>query len=247
MGRRSTTWPGYFSKLPDKKLAHHYHAASAVLWMVLASLQSWSIHHKRIALHRTCGLATFVLFPFFMMAGIWVIHVEATTLAGDFTSIDGQQIAQFGFFDPLANGAFALLFYLGLKHRRHVQLHGRYMLATLLFVVSPIVFRLMTMFVPSFRPTEMFSYAMASGNIVALLIALHMYRKAPEHGLPFLVAAAFIAAQLITFDTLGRIPAWAPVLASVSRIDLSGVLVGTVLLSLLVVWRGWQAGTRAAV
>jgi hypothetical protein len=25
-------WPGYFSKLPDKELAHHYHAASAVLW-----------------------------------------------------------------------------------------------------------------------------------------------------------------------------------------------------------------------
>src|SRR3954454_17388626 len=60
-------WPGYFSKLPDKKLAHHYHAASAVLWMLLAIAQSWTIHHERIALHRKAGLAIFVLFPFFMI------------------------------------------------------------------------------------------------------------------------------------------------------------------------------------
>src|SRR5215211_6783064 len=37
-------WPGYFSKLPVKKLAHHYHAASAVLWMILAIGQSWTAH-----------------------------------------------------------------------------------------------------------------------------------------------------------------------------------------------------------
>ena len=106
-------WPGYFSQLPVKKVAHHYHAASAVLWMLLAIAQSWTIHHNRIALHRKLGLAIFVLFPFFMIAGMWVIHVEAATLAGDFTSLEGQQIAQFGFFDPLANIAFALLFYGG--------------------------------------------------------------------------------------------------------------------------------------
>ena len=237
-------WPGYFSRLPDKKIAHHYHAASAVLWMLLAIAQSWTIHHQRIALHRKLGLAIFVLFPFFLIAGLWVIHVEALTLAGDFTSIEGQQIAQFGFFDPLANIAFAVLFYLGLKHRAHVQLHARYMLATLLFVISPIVFRLLPMAIPALRADENFSYAMAGGNLTALAIALFLWWRAPRHGRPWLIAAGFIAAQAITFDTLGRIPDWAPIFASVSTVNLPLLLVLTGIVSLGIAWQGWVSGAR---
>lgn len=237
-------WPGYFSKLPVKKLAHHYHAASAVLWMVLAMMQSWTAHHNRLALHRKTGLSIFLLFPFFLVAGMWVIHVEAATLAGDFSSVDGQQIAQFGFFDPLANIAFALLFWAGLKDRHNVQLHARYMLATLLFVISPVGFRLLPMLIPSLRPEENFSYAMAGGNLIALAVALYLFRQAPRHGRPFLIAAGFIAAQGITFETLGRIPAWAPMFASVSNLNLPFLLFLTGIVSAGIAWHGWIAGAR---
>jgi hypothetical protein len=237
-------WPGYFSKLPVKKLAHHYHAASAVLWMILAIVQSWTVHHDRIALHRKIGPAIFVLFPFFMIAGVWVIHVEATTLAGDFTSLEGQQIAQFGFFDPLANIAFAVLFHAGLKHRYKVNLHARYMLATVLFVISPVGFRLLAILVPFLGSDENFSYAMAGGNLIALAVAVYLYRQSPQHGRPFLIAAGFIATQAITYETLGRIPAWAPIFASVSAINLPLLLVLTGIASLGIAWHGWAAGAR---
>jgi hypothetical protein len=237
-------WPGYFSKLPHKKLAHHYHAASAVLWMILAIVQSWTIHHRQLALHRKAALATFALFPFFLIAGIWVIHVEATTVAGDLTSVEGRQLAQFGFFDPLANIAFALLFWGGLKHRDKVHLHARYMLGALLFVVSPIGFRLLPMLIPPLRPDENFSYAMAGGNLIALIIALYLYRQAPEHGRPFLIAAGFIAAQEIAFETLGRIPAWAPMFGSVSQINLPLMLILSGAAGLAIAWHGWLTGAR---
>ena len=237
-------WPGYFSKLPDKKLAHHYHAASSVLWMVLAIAQSWTAHHDRLALHRKTGLAIFALFPFFLVAGMWVIHVEATTLAGDMTSVEGMQTAQFGFFDPLANVAFALLFWAGLKYRYKVHLHARYMLATLLFVIAPIGFRLLPMMIPVLRPEENFSYAMAGGNLIGLAIALFLYRQAPKHGRPYLIAAGFIAAQAITFETLGRIPAWAPMFASLSTVNLPFLLILTGIASVGIAWHGWVAGAR---
>ena len=237
-------WPDYFAKLPLKKLAHHYHAASAVLWMVLAIAQSWTIHHERIDLHRKIGLAVFALFPFFMIAGMWVIHVEATTLAGDFASIEGQQIAQFGFFDPLANAGFAFCFWAGLKYRHKVQLHARYMLATLLFVISPIGFRILPMLIPIMRPDENFSYAMAGGNLIALVTALWLYRQAPKHGQPFLIATGFIAAQAITYETLGRVPSWGPMFASVSNLNLQLLLVLTGIASLGIAWHGWVSGAR---
>ena len=162
-------------------------------------------------------------------------------LVGD---VEGQTIAQFGFFDPLANIAFAVLFYLGLKHRAQVQLHARYMLATLLFVISPIVFRLLPMAIPALRAHENFSRAMAGGNLVALAIALWLWRRAPKHGRPFLIAAGFIAAQAITFDTLGRIPDWAPIFASVSTVNLPLLLVLTGIVSLGIAWQGWVSGAR---
>ena len=237
-------WPGYFSRLPDKKIAHHYHAASSVLWMVLAIAQSWTAHHYQLALHRKIGLAIFVLFPFFLAAGMWVIHVEAGTVAGDLTSLEGRQLAQFGFFDPLANIAFALLFWAGLKYRYKVQLHARYMLATLLFVVAPIGFRLLPMLIPFLRPEENFSYAMAGGNLIALVVALCLYYQAPKNGRPFLIAAGFIVAQEIAFETLGRIPAWAPVFGSVSDLNLPFLLILTGIASVGIAWHGWVAGAR---
>ena len=237
-------WPGYFSKLPDKKLAHHYHAVSAVLWMILAIVQSWTVHHNQLALHRKTALSIFLLFPFFLVAGMWVIHVEATTLAGDFASLEGKVVAQFGFFDPLANIAFALLFWAGLKHRYQVQLHARYMLATLLFVIAPIGFRLLAMLIPFLRSEENFSYAMAGGNLIALAVAIGLYLQSPKHGRPFLIAAGFIIAQEITFETLGRIPAWAPMFASVSYLNLPFLLLLTAIASAGIAWHGWVAGAR---
>ena len=237
-------WPGYFSKLPEKKLAHHYHAASAVLWMLLAIAQSWTIHHDRMALHRKIGLAIFLLFPFFLIAGMWVIHVEAATLSGDFTSVEGRQIAQFGFFDPLANIGFAVMFDLGLKYRHKMQLHARYMLGTLLFVIAPVGFRLLAHTSPFLGRDENFSYDMAGGNLIALAVALWLYRKSPTNGRPWLIAAGFIAAQAITYETLGRIPAWAPVFASVSNVSLPLLLVLTGIAGVGIAWHGWVSGTR---
>ncbi|MDP9422725.1 MAG: hypothetical protein M3Q19_07820 [Pseudomonadota bacterium] len=242
-------WPSYLGNLPAGKMAWHFHAASAVLWTVLAIVQSWTIHHDRIALHRQTGLAFFLLFPLFVVAGIWVIHVEATTLAGGLNDPDNKELAQFGFFDVLANLGFALLFWGGLKYRHKVHLHARYMLATLLFVVAPIVFRLLPTFIPFFRSgtpetAHRFSYAMGVGNGVAVAIALYLYSRAPKHGRPFLLAAGIIAAQEVLFETLGRLPAWAPVFARVADVNLPFLLTLTGIVSLGIAWHGWVSGAR---
>lgn len=250
-------WPGYFSKLSTHSQAHHWHAAGAVAWTVLAIVQSWTVHNDRLALHRKTGLATFALFPLFLVGGMWVIHVEATTLAAALGSPaamadpDTSQIAQFGFFDPLANIGFAMLFWGGLRYRHKVQLHARYMLASLLFVIAPIGFRLLSRYVPAFNSDTpqtawRFSFAMGGGNLIAFVIALYLYSLAPKHGRPLLLAAGIIAAQEITYETLGRLPAWAGMFASFSALNLPFLLVVTALASVGIAWHGWLAGARPA-
>lgn len=241
-------WPSYLSQLSGALLAHHAHAASAVLWTVLAALQAWSIHHGRWSLHRGAGLAVFALFPFFMTAGMWVIHVEATTLSNGLTDPENVVIAQFGFFDPLANIGYAVMFWGGLAFRRKVQLHARYMLGTVMFVVAPVFWRLLRGYVPGFGEDEMvFDYPFALGNLGALAIAIALYWHAPKHGRPFLIVAGFIVAQAIPFLTVGKLPEWAPIFASVAKLDLLFFLVLTGMASIIISWHGWVAGSRPKV
>jgi hypothetical protein len=238
-------WPTYLSNLPEANLAHHYHAGSAVLWTLLAALQSWTIHHDRLALHRAAGLAVFILFPFFLVAGAWVVHVEAVTLAGGLTDPDNLAIAQFGFFDPLANIGFAILFWGGLRYRYKVHLHARYMLGTVMFVVAPIFWRLLENYVPMFHESVMpFDVPFAVGNVGALAIALALYWQAPKHARPWLLVAGIIAAQTILFLTVGKLPAWAPIFASVGGLNLPVLLLVTGIVALGIAWHGWVAGAR---
>ncbi len=237
-------WPTYLSDLPNANPAHHWHAGSSVLWTLLAALQGWTIHHDRWALHRTAGLAVFLLFPFFLVAGLWVIHVETTTLAAGLTDPDNLDLAQFGFFDPLANIGFAILFWGGLRYRYKVQLHARYMLGTVMFVVAPVFWRLLENYVPMFADDSAFDMAFALGNLGAMAIALALYWQAPKHGRPWLIVASIIAAQTILFLTVGKLPAWAPVFASIARVDLPLLLGLTAIVSLGIAWHGWIAGAR---
>lgn len=238
-------WPTYLSDLPNANPAHHWHAGSSVAWTLLAALQSWTIFHNRWALHRSAGLATFLLFPFFLVAGMWVIHVETVTLAGGLSDPDNLAIAQFGFFDPLANIGFAILFWGGLRYRHKVHLHARFMLGTLMFVVAPVFWRLLENYVPMFGEDAVpFDVPFAIGNAAACAIALVLYWKAPRQGRPWLLIAGIIAAQAFLFLTVGRLPAWAPVFASVARLDLQWLLISTAVISFGIAWHGWIAGAR---
>jgi hypothetical protein len=238
-------WPSYLSVLPEANPAHHFHAGSSVLWTLLAALQSWSIHRDRFALHRTAGLAVFALFPFFLVAGVWVIHVETVTLAAGLSDPDNLTLAQFGFFDPLANIGFAILFWGGLRYRYKVQLHARYMLGTVMFVVAPVIWRLLRNYAPGFGPAQVpFDIPFAVGNAAACGIAILLYRQSPTHGRPWLLVAAIIAAQAILFLTVGRLPGWAPVFASSAGLSLPLVLVATAIVSFGIAWHAWVAGAR---
>jgi len=218
-----------------------------MLWVVLVIVQSWAIHNSKRAFHRTFGLASFAAFPLFLVGGVMAIYAETVTLAKDVSDPGNFQIAQFGTFDPLANIGFALLFYLGLKHRRNVQLHSRYMVSTTMFLVAPIVWRLLQANIAFFasdtpETAYRFSYAMLAGNTVAVLIAAYIYRQTPKYGQPFLIAGGFIFAQEVLFETLGRMDGFGLLFSRFSLLPETGVILATLVASLAICWLGWTAG-----
>ena len=235
-------WPSYVSKFADSPAAFHVHGITASLWIALVALQSWSIHRHRNALHRSIGLGSFALFPFFVAGGLLVVHSIAgkfATAADPFSAMYG---ARLGFMDTLSTVAILYLFGMALKWRRKVHLHARYMVAPILFLLSPILGRLPPV-LPFGEPSlERFAVIVQLANGIAIAVAAILYLRAPGHGRPFLVAGGVVAVQSLGFLTLGRTVAWERLFAAIAALPVSAVASLGIAAGLAAIWTGWIAG-----
>lgn len=215
-------WPNYFSKFSASPYAFHVHGITAALWILLLAAQSWTIHHRRGALHRGVGMTSLALFPFFLVGGLLVLQTMAdkvSTHEDPFYNLFG---ARLGTMDALSSIALPFLFYMAIRWRRKVHVHARYMLAPVLFLLGPILSRLM----PALPPLAItgpetfyrFAYGLHISNGIAVAAAAFLYVKAPRHGRPYLIVGGLIVAQSLLFETLGRTRDWEILYASMAHV-----------------------------
>ena len=88
-------WPGYWGRLGTAPFALHAHGLTATAWLLLLTVQSWSIHARKPAWHRATGLATFVVLPMFAAAGPLALQgmADRTSLPGLARFVDGVAVA----------------------------------------------------------------------------------------------------------------------------------------------------------
>lgn len=238
-------WPNYFSKMADSPAALHVHGVTASLWIVLLAFQSWSIHQRRNALHRTVGLTSFALFPFFVTGGLLVIQTMAVKVAAGsdpFYDIFGARLAAV---DAISSLSILGFFYMALRNRRKVHLHARYMLAPVMFLLGPILSRLM----PALPPLAIagpedyyrFGYGFHLANGLAIAIAAILYIRAPKHGRPWLLAGGLVAAQSLAFETLGRSEVWLALLRAVGALPTPLIAAIGFAASIFILFAGWNA------
>jgi hypothetical protein len=243
-------WPNYFSKFSGSPYAFHVHGITAGLWIALLAFQSWTIHHRRIALHRGAGFASLALFPFFLVGGLLVLQTMAHkvgTREDPFYNLFG---ARLGTMDALSSIALPFLFYMAIRWRRKVHLHARYMLAPALFLVGPIVSRLM----PALPPLAItgpetfyrFAYGLHVSNGIAVAIAAFLYWGAPRHGRPFLIVGGLILLQSLLFETLGRAQDWGTLYASLADVPTPLVVSLGLAAGILAGAAGWIGGQTPA-
>lgn len=236
-------WPFYFSRLGENPLALHVHGVTGTAWFLLLILQSWAIHHRRIALHRLAGQSSFILFALFLVGGLLALHSMARGVAAGanpFIAVHGPGL---GTLDLLAVTTFAGLYFFALRNRRTVQLHARYMLATPLLLLAPIFGRLFEAHVPGLTITgpesmHLFNYSLHLANAVALAAALALYASAPAHGRPFLVVAAVVVVQSAAFQWLGPTPWWREIYASLGNLPAAIPVLLGLAAGIVIVWLG---------
>lgn len=241
-------WPGYYGVLRTAPMAFHIHGISATIWIVLLGAQSWTIHHRRFALHALAGRASLVYFPLFLAGMGAVLHsMSAATPDDPFYAVHGSHL---GMLDLVAALMVAWLFARALALRRSSQLHARYMMATVLFLLSPIVGRLAGHFLPPLQMHGLdefwkFGWAAQIGNLTALLAAAALYLQAPRFGRPFLVSGAAILAQIALFPVVDDSAVWNAVFLGIGSMPLPSVLAIGAAIGTIAAWRGWTTGEAA--
>lgn len=243
-------WPNYFSKFSSSPYAFHVHGITASLWIVLLAWQSWTIHNRRNALHRSAGVASLALFPFFLVGGLLVLQ----TMAVKFGAREGPFYSQFGArlgtVDAISSIALPFLFYGAIRWRRKVHLHARYMLAPMLFLLPPIISRLMPA-LPPFAITGpetfyRFGYAAHLSIGIAVAVCAFLYLRAPKHGLPYLIVGGLSLLQGLLFETLGRGPAWESFYTRLADVPTPMVVSIGLAAGILAGAAGWIAGQKPA-
>jgi hypothetical protein len=237
-------WPIYFSMLPSAGIALHIHGFSASLWIVLLAFQSWTIHHRRNEWHRAVGLASLAIFPLFFAGSTLIVHTMASNFAsGDF--FDSRFGARFAAFDLVAVPAIAWLYWSGLRWRRKVHLHARYMLATVLFLFEPILSRLFLQYIPGLEVTPpefaRLPVDVELSSLGALLFALALAWKQPKHARPWLITAGLLGLQMVLFPTLGVLKPWESLVRAFAVIPAPLLFSLGLAIGAAVSWLGWDS------
>ena len=242
-------WPGYFSRLSEAPPALHFHGLTASLWIALVAAQVWTIHRRRNSLHKMLGYSSFLLFPLFLTGGLLVIQTMASATAtgvSPFYNLFGARLGTFDFVSVVGIGYF---YFMALKHRRNVQLHARYMLGTIFFLIGPILARFLGAIPPiSIRGPESFDrFAMAFhlANLVAFAFTMVLYARSGRSGRPMLIAAALIALQSLMFETLGATMAWQNLFMAIARVPTPAIASFGLAASAAIIWLGWISGQRS--
>lgn len=239
-------WPGYVSQLGTSSWLAHLHGITATLWMLAVAFQAWAINGKRRDLHRAGGFATLAMFPLYMAgAGAVTYSMAVGTATGNaFYQLWGSKL---GIVDALSAVAILWLVHIALAERRNLALHANAMVATLLFVLMPILSRLFNHHVPGLKidgPADFpkFGMSLQLAQLAGFLAALWLARRAGRNGRLFLIVAGMIAVQSLLFETFATTSMWIGFHRSIAALSPFPVLALHALLGALVVWHGWQAG-----
>jgi hypothetical protein len=219
------------------------------LWIALLAWQSWTIHHGHRGVHRIAGLMSLVLFPLFLAGGVSIFIGMAQRYAAAVSPFHVMYAPRLAWLDVAAVSGIALFYFMAMKKRRKVHVHSRYLLATALFLIPPILSRLSPL-VPPLAVTgpedfHKIGYGVQIANTITLAIALTLASRSGKHGRPFLIAAVLVAISMVLFDTVGRWPEWQALFARFANWPLAPSIAAAAAAGAAIGWAGWVAGTRA--
>lgn len=243
-------WSNYLSVLASSPPSYHLHGITASLWLVLLIVQSWSIHRGHRSFHRTNGLVSFALFPLFLAGGASIFVGMAQRYVAAETPFSAIWPPHLAWLDFVSVGGMAWFYFQALKHRRNVGLHSSYLLATVIFLLPPILGRLapIPMGIDFSQPGafERLGPSFHAGQLCSAVIAFIVAASDRRRGKPFVIAGLLTILGSILFEVPGGTAAWKSIYAYAAAIPTLPMAIAAALGGAAVGWAGWVAGKKPA-
>jgi len=206
-------FPSYFNRLKDTDSAHHFHGITATLWMLLLIIQPFIYKTGNIKLHRMVGKVSFILVPLIIVSALNMVHVM---LLGKDHFPTFQLPYQFAFIDFFTLPVFLLFYSLAIIHRRDIQLHARYMAATVIGPLIPALTRLLFRFpfIDSFDKSLNLSYIIVE---IVLVILLFDDKQSGKISLPYVLALVLFLVQHVLMNFAGQWHWWIAAMDAFSK------------------------------
>jgi hypothetical protein len=244
-------WPSYFAKGADVPWQFHAHGIAASIWVLMVLAQSLTIHKGQLPIHRAVGKSSLILFPFLIGGLAAIIDVTAKGfVTGDFirTTFGGEFLIGLA----LAVAAYVVLYYRALKFRRKVWMHSGYMLATPLILFESPFSRIIGSWIPALeyrgpQDNAVFMDSILWAMAVSLLVIAVLWWRLRDKASPFLVAAVFIVAQMLTMGLMSDNAMLESLLVAIGNMPSATVVLTGFAIGAATSWAGWQAGKRPAV
>ena len=242
-------WPSYFAVWGSVPWQFHAHGVAASIWVLMVAGQSWTAHNRQLPLHRAVGKSSLFLFPFLIGGLAAIIDVTAKGY------VAGDHPVRMMFGGPfliglaLAIAAYVTVYYRALKYRRKVWIHSGYMLTTPLILFESPFGRLLNGFMPGLtirgpEDLHLIMPAILWSMAIELAVVAAIWLKFREKAYPFLVAAGFIVAQMLTMGLTAQSAFLKSLLVSVGHLPSAAVVLAGFALGALTSLAGWQAGKR---
>ena len=244
-------WPSYFGVWDNAPWQFHAHGVAASLWVAMVAAQSWAVHHGRLPLHRAVGRSSLFLFPFLIAGFAAIIDVTAKGYVAGGEPVRTMFGGSFLVGMALAIAAYVTVYYRALRFRRKVWVHAGYMLTTPLILFESPFSRVMNMFVPglAIRGPDDLHLIMPSilwAMAVELAVVAAIWLRYRDRAAPFLVAAGFIVAQMLTMGLMTETAWLRSLLVMLGHVPSAAVVLAGFVLGALTSWAGWTAGKRTA-
>ncbi len=200
-------WPRYLSRLAQPEPIDrytHFHAAVATLWCLLLIVQPFLVRGGRRPLHRKLGALAWIVGPLLLVASLLLTHARFRAMDAATFRAEAPNM-----YLPLqATVTFAWAWALAMAFRKTQPLHARFMIATGLTLLDPVVGRILGFYAPPFANPlhyQLVTFGLCDAALLALLWRPPM---APRPRRVFAVGAAVFLLVHLGWFTWAQAPGW---------------------------------------
>lgn len=174
LGALVAFWPNYFGRLGESQTQSiHFHGICMTLWCLMLISQAVLIRIKKPQIHKSLGILSYVLMPLVLGSGFHLVHLTLSRIPPQY-GLSYSSVAL------MFNSLFLVAIFYGLAiyYRKHTTNHARFMVCTLIPMITPVTDRLTYFHFRSWvdglpivegRPAVMlYGFALANGFLIIM-------------------------------------------------------------------------------